>query len=98
MLLPRRGQIEGHTIEFQSHRAELVVMLNSGHPFRAALVQEHLRQTGGAALHHPVQVGNTLPRTAMALVKQQIPHHATHKGQPWQACFDGCRLQGIQQC
>ena len=39
-----------------------------------------------------------MPGTAMALMQQQVPDHAPHKGQPWQSCFDGCRLQGIQQC
>ena len=72
-------------------------MLNTAHPFSPATLLQHIRQMGGAALHHPIQIGNAMPGTAMALMQQQIPHHTPHQRQSWHTGFSGCRLEGIQQ-
>ena len=81
MLLARCGQIQRDPVQLERHRAESPMLLNTGDAFGTDLTVQFLHKRSGISLHHPVQIRNTRPGTAVALMQQLITHNAAHQGQ-----------------
>ena len=81
VLLSRRRQIEGNSIQLKRHRAEGPMLLNIGDAFRTDLANQFRDKRSGISLHNPVQIGHTRPGSTTALMQQLIAHDATDQRQ-----------------
>ena len=81
MLLSRRRQIKGNSIQLKRHRAESPMLLNIGDAFRTDLANQFRDKRSGISLHYPIQIGYTRPGSTTALMQQLIAHDATDQRQ-----------------
>ena len=96
MLLSRRGQIQRDPIQLNRHCAKSSMLLNTADAFGAKLASHFRHERRGIALHHPVQIGNTQPGAAAALMEQLITHDATHQCQARESKRSRSPLQRLQ--
>ena len=81
MLLPRRRKIQRDSIELECHRAEAPMRLNTTDAFGADLAAQFRHKRCGVSFHHPVQIRNTRPGAAPALMKKLIADNSTDQCQ-----------------
>jgi len=96
VLLPRRRQIQWDSIQLKRHRAEGPMLLNTGDAFGTDLTGQFLHKRSSVSLHHPVQIRNTRPGTAVALMQQLIAHTTANQGQTGDTESSSRSLQRLQ--
>jgi hypothetical protein len=77
----------------KGHRAKAPIALKFRHPFLSTPFHQLSRKARGVTFENPIQISHTGPSSAMALMKQAIPHSTTNNCQSIHTCTRRRRTQ-----